>query len=316
MEVKNASLPSVEQADTKIVEPTGDGEVVAPPAFEKPSSDIKASSPPLLEEVLTREIAAQEGMEVKSATSPSMEQADTKIVEPKGDGEVVAPPAFEKPSSEPRYSDNVAVVTALPQEKPDEEIVFQPDTTVVQTEAFSAEPKTGETKDEETTSGDVVTLISRQNVRLDAENERLRDEIREIQGFCQTRGLSIQAPRHDDTFAGLSLIQQQEELSVRNRELRAEHERLCSTLGSFCKGLTELADQLSNAMSTAHAERSDDPPTIPSRSETVIAEEAAAATCARLEEEQKKLMQEIRELEARRTSSPAALNIPVENRSA
>lgn len=193
--------------------------------------------------------------------------------------------------------------TLLPREKLDHEALPEL--------GMKMESTDEETKKEDATV-DVVDLISRQNLRLDSENERLRDEIRDIQSYCQTRGLALPAIFHEDTFAP-------EESSERNRELRAEHDHLCSTLGSFCKGLTELADQLGSAMTTTQcAERSGetlrhgDPVTMPSKSETVIAEETAAAMCERLEEEQKTLMREIRELEARNTPSPTPVNLPVE----
>merc|ERR1712137_585058 len=173
-----------------------------------------------------------------------------------------------------------------------------------ETEVKNFPPLNDETNNEEAAAVDIVSLVSRQNVRLDAENERLRDEIRNIQSFCQTQGMPAPPPCQEDTFAKLLLIQQQDP-SDRNRELRAEHEHLRSTLGSFCKGLTELADQVSTAMSPAQrTERfgeavwHGDPPGMPSRTETMIAEDTTAEDCARLEQKQRTLIHEIEELEA------------------
>lgn len=117
-------------------------------------------------------------------------------------------------------------------------------------EAKNAPPLNDETWSEGAATGDIVSLISHQNVRLDAENKRLRDEIQNIQDFCQTQGMQAPPPCQEATFGKL-LLSQQQNPSDRNRELRAEHEYLRSTLGGFCKGLTELADQLSTAMSAA-----------------------------------------------------------------
>jgi len=264
-------------------------------------------STPVWDDKPIAEPVAQDEIEVKSASAPGVEQVDFKMVEWKRDnGDVVI--ADEKPSSEPHDSD-------MPGERVDQGAVLETGTQMVPT----GEPAPRQADDE--ASINVVDLISRQNHRLDTENERLREEIMDLQSFCQTRGLLKEA-HCEEVFGELARLQLHEDVSDRNRELRAEHEHLRATLGSFCRGLTELAGRMNNAVSPTPAEGSGgtslpvtkrltlglrDPPTMPSRSETLIAEEDAAAACEKLEQEQKILMAQIKELEARKTPSPAPL---------
>lgn len=193
---------------------------------------------------------AEDGPSAKGSTIPKEMTTEAGLLEEIACGESISVSnVVDQEIEEVRQQDLKVSVDAVSPPGLDEMPTFEP-VAQEEMEAKNAPPLNDETWSEGAATGDIVSLISHQNVRLDAENKRLRDEIQNIQDFCQTQGMQAPPPCQEATFGKL-LLSQQQNPSDRNGELRAEHEYLRSTLGGFCKGLTELADQLSTAMSAA-----------------------------------------------------------------
>jgi len=148
----------------------------------------------------------------------------------------------------------------------------------------------------------VVKWMSRQNDRLDEENERIRQEILQLHKFIQDKGVAL-SPAAAESLAALRttgilegvMRQEHDELAGKNRQLRSEHEALRNTLSEFCLGLSDLAKGLANSVATVaptQGVNGQQAPVAPFEEDAVVAENA------RLEAENKALMAEIQALEA------------------
>jgi len=144
--------------------------------------------------------------------------------------------------------------------------------------------------------------IWRQNERLDAENERLRQEIVKLKEFCDDQGLPIVGPDSSldlDLAAALAAATTSvdADASGRNQTLRDEHEELKKTLQSFCTGFADLSHRLNTAVALSL------PP--PQNEDVLDVEMEAAMENTRLEMANKDIMKEIKQLEEQLRSAEA-----------
>lgn len=144
------------------------------------------------------------------------------------------------------------------------------------------EPHAPMTPDGDYGKASVMATIARQNQRLDAENERLRDQIDTLHKLCPTPNPALElASLGPATFLPEGLHQQ--ELEGKNRQLRVEHKELQRTLDEFCEGFSDLADKLTVGVSLTAAQ-------LDTQDQVEMELEA---TNARLEIENRKLEEEL-----------------------
>lgn len=143
--------------------------------------------------------------------------------------------------------------------------------------------------------------IARQNARLDAENDRLRDEIEKLRQFCEEKGLPPVDEPLDLTISEAALVANQD-LTGRNSQLRIEHQELRRTLDTFCRGFAELASRLNAVVATPLPTQAPLPHAAttqgPQYEEVMDAEMEVEAANARIEKENQELTRQIRELTA------------------
>jgi hypothetical protein len=136
--------------------------------------------------------------------------------------------------------------------------------------------------------------IWRQNERLDAENERLRQEIVKLKEFCDDKGLPIVGPDSAldlDLAAALAAATASidADASGRNQTLRDEHQELKTTLDSFRKEFADLSNRLNTAVALALPPRENE--------DVLDVEMQTAMENTRLEMANKQIMKEIKQLE-------------------
>jgi len=138
--------------------------------------------------------------------------------------------------------------------------------------------------------------IWRQNERLDAENERLRQEIVKLKEFCDDQGLPIVGPDSSldlDLAAALAAAtctsSVDADASGRNQTLRDEHEELRKTLETFCKGFADLSNRLNTAVALALPQGENE--------DVLDVEMETAMENTRLEMANQEMMKEIKKLE-------------------
>jgi len=144
--------------------------------------------------------------------------------------------------------------------------------------------------------------IARQNARLDAENDRLRDEIEKLRVFCEEKGLPpVDEPLDLNISEAVLGLTAHEDLTGRNSQLRIEHQELRRTLDTFCRGFQELAGRLNAVVSAQVQPRPAQQLTAtrrPPQFEDVLDAETSEleATNARIERENLELSRQIAEL--------------------
>lgn len=142
----------------------------------------------------------------------------------------------------------------------------------------------------------VVSLMMRQNERIDDQNETLRNEIRRLKKIVDDKDVplsqAIGAVNLVDPAGGTPTnpsvedLARREELASRNVELRREHEELRVQLSSFCSELSTIAGKLAATLEPRTGG--------PSAATAVYVEEHTAATNARIEGENRALARQIR----------------------
>eukprot|EP00927_Polykrikos_kofoidii_P063778 TRINITY_DN58666_c0_g1_i1.p1 TRINITY_DN58666_c0_g1~~TRINITY_DN58666_c0_g1_i1.p1 ORF type:complete len:430 (-),score=92.95 TRINITY_DN58666_c0_g1_i1:98-1273(-) len=164
--------------------------------------------------------------------------------------------------------------------------------------ARAASPTLGDSPEEA-----AMTALQRQNARLDAENERIRQEIAKFQIFCDQTLAPGQTPFiADDIVAddcastvGPAAAALDGALRMRRDELAstgmltAQHEDLSRAVSTFCQGFSDLASRLAVSLSKPGAEL------YPSTIEEL--EQATANKNAQLEAENQEMNRQIQELE-------------------